>query len=101
MKLQLTENAGFPNRLLYTLAVIAGVSVANLYYNQPLLDLIRLDLGSTTLAANHIALFAQCGYALGLLFLIPLADLYSRRRILLVDFTLLIAALIATAVLPT
>lgn len=100
MKWQLKEGAGFPDRLLYLLAVIAGVSVANLYYNQPLLEMIRQDLGSTTLAANHIALFAQCGYALGLLFLIPLADLYSRRRILLTDFALLIAALLATALAP-
>lgn len=94
------EGAGFPNRLLYTLAVIAGVSVANLYYNQPLLEMIRADLGTTALAANHIALYSQCGYALGLLFLIPMADLYSRRRILLIDFTLLILALLATAIAP-
>lgn len=100
MKSQLKEGAGFPDRLLYTLAVIAGVSVANLYYNQPLLEMIRQDLGTSTLAANHIALFAQCGYALGLLFLIPLADLYSRRRILIADFTLLILALLATAAAP-
>lgn len=97
MKLQLKEGAGFPNSLLYMLAVIAGVSVANLYYNQPLLDMIRQELGVSTLAANHIALFAQCGYALGLLFLIPLADLYSRRSILLIDFSLLILALLLTA----
>lgn len=97
MKTQLKEGAGFPKRLLYLLAVIAGVSVANLYYNQPLLELIRADLGVSTLAANHIALYAQCGYALGLVFLIPLADLYSRRRILIGDFALLILALLATA----
>ena len=71
----LKEDAGLPRRLLYTLAVISGVSVANLYYNQPLLDMIRQDLGISTLAANHIALYSQAGYALGLLFLIPLADL--------------------------
>lgn len=59
--------------------------------------MIRQELGVSTLAANHIALFAQCGYALGLLFLIPLADLYSRRRILLIDFSLLILALLLTA----
>ena len=100
MEIRLKAGAGFPNRLLYTLAVIAGVSVANLYYNQPLLDMIRQEMGTTTLAANHIALFSQCGYALGLLFLIPLADLRSRRRILLVDFTLLILALLATATAP-
>lgn len=82
----LKEDAGLPRRLLYTLAVISGVSVANLYYNQPLLDMIRQDLGISTLAANHIALYSQAGYALGLLFLIPLADLVSRRRILLAVF---------------
>ncbi len=41
MKTMLKEDAGLPRRLLYTLAVISGVSVANLYYNQPLLDMIR------------------------------------------------------------
>lgn len=97
MKPLLKEGAGFPNSLLYTLAAIAGISVANLYYNQPLLDMIRQELGISTLAANHIALYSQCGYALGLIFLIPLADLYSRRRILLIDFLLLILALVATA----
>ena len=97
MKTMLKEDAGLPRRLLYTLAVISGVSVANLYYNQPLLDMIRQDLGISTLAANHIALYSQAGYALGLLFLIPLADLVSRRRILLAVFALLILSLAATA----
>ncbi len=41
--------------------------------------MLRQDLGTTTLAANHVALFSQLGYALGLLFIIPLADLFSRR----------------------
>ena len=53
MKTMLKEDAGLPRRLLYTLAVISGVSVANLYYNQPLLDMIRQDLGISTLAANR------------------------------------------------
>ena len=91
------EGAGLSNGLLCTLAVIAGVSVANLYYNQPLLDMLRQDLGTTTLAANHVALFSQLGYALGLLFIIPLADLFSRRRIVLVNFLLLAVSLLAIA----
>ena len=44
MKAMLKEGAGLSNGLLCTLAVIAGVSVANLYYNQPLLDMLRQDL---------------------------------------------------------
>ena len=97
MKAMLKEGAGLSNGLLCTLAVIAGVSVANLYYNQPLLDMLRQDLGTTTLAANHVALFSQLGYALGLLFIIPLADLFSRRRIVLVNFRLLAVSLLAIA----
>ena len=40
MPAMLREGAGFPRSLLLTLAVIAGVSVANLYYNQPLLEML-------------------------------------------------------------
>ena len=66
-------------------------------YFDPLLDMLRQDLGTTTLAANHVALFSQLGYALGLLFIIPLADLFSRRRIVLVNFLLLAVSLLAIA----
>ena len=41
--------------------------------------------------------FEQLGYALGLLFIIPLADLFSRRRIVLVNFLLLAVSLLAIA----
>ena len=64
MPAMLREGAGFPRSLLLTLAVIAGVSVANLYYNQPLLEMLRTELHTTTLEANHIALYTQGGYAL-------------------------------------
>ena len=93
----LREGAGFPRSLLLTLAVIAGVSVANLYYNQPLLEMLRTELHTTTLEANHIALYTQGGYALGLFFIIPLADLVSRRRIVLVNFSVLVLSLLAIA----
>ena len=55
----LREGAGFPRSLLLTLAVIAGVSVANLYYNQPLLNLMRDDLDTTDFRANQIAMVTQ------------------------------------------
>ena len=44
MKYELRENGGLPGTMLWTLAIVSGVSVANLYYNQPLLNLIRHDL---------------------------------------------------------
>lgn len=93
----LRPGAGIPGRLLGMLAVVAGVSVANLYYNQPLLEMLRVELRTTTLAANRIALYAQAGYALGLFTVIPLADRMSRRRIVVASLALLVAALVGTA----
>ena len=97
MKTLLKDGGGIPNTLLYTLAIIAGISVANLYYNQPLLEMLRQDLHASTMEANHIALYTQIGYALGLLFIIPLADLFSRKRIILANFSVLVVSLLAIA----
>ena len=44
MKQELKENGGLPAHILWTLAIVAGVSVANLYYNQPLLNIMRHEL---------------------------------------------------------
>lgn len=81
MKQELKENTGLPSSLLWILAIIAGISVANLYYNQPLLNLISHDLKVSEFSANLIAMTTQIGYALGLLFIIPLGDLYKRKQL--------------------
>lgn len=97
MKYELKENGGLPAVMLWTLAIVAGVSVANLYYNQPLLNLIRNDLHATEFQANLIAMITQVGYAIGLFFIVPLGDLYHRKRIILTNFTLLTISLLAIA----
>ncbi len=48
------------------MAVIAGLTVANCYYNQPLLEMIRHDIGVSQHEANLITVVTQTGYALGL-----------------------------------
>ena len=98
MKQELKENGGLPAHILWTLAIVAGVSVANIYYNQPLLNLIRQELGITEFSANLIAMITQVGYALGLLFIIPRGDLYPRKKIILANFTLLICSMLTMAV---
>ena len=97
MNAELKENAGLPAHILWTLAIVAGISVANLYYNQPLLNLMRADLGVSDFQANLIAMITQIGYALGLLFIVPLGDLYRRKKIILVNFLLLVFALLTMA----
>lgn len=92
-------NEGIASWLVFLLAVMAGVSVANLYYCQPLLNMISEDMGLTEFEVNLMPVFTQVGYACGLLFIIPMGDLYNRRTTILVCFTMLIASLtgIATA----
>lgn len=97
MKQKLIENQGIPGTLLLILAVISGLAVANLYYNQPLLNDICRDLEVSEFTANLIPMVTQIGYALGLLFIIPLGDLYSRRRIIVVNFSLLSVSMLSIA----
>lgn len=100
MKQELKENQGLPSSLLWTLAIIAGVSVANLYYNQPLLNRISRDLQISEFTANLIAMITQIGYAIGLLFIIPLGDLYKRKTIILINFAILVISLLTIALAP-
>lgn len=97
MKRKLVENCGIPGYLLLLLAIISGLAVANLYYNQPLLNDICRDLNVSELTANLIPMITQIGYALGLLFIIPLGDLYSRRRIIVINFSLLSISMLSIA----
>lgn len=74
---------------MWMLAVLAGVSVANLYYCQPLLNMIRNDLHLTEFQVNLMPVLTQVGYALGLLFIIPMGDIYNLRKTLMwCSFTL-------------
>ena len=77
---QLKENKGIERSLLLTMAVIAGLTVANCYYNQPLLEMIRHDMGVSQHEANLITVVTQIGYALGLCFLILLASPHHRHQ---------------------
>ena len=86
------------NSVLYLMSVSAGLVVANLYYNQPLLHQIAVTFSVKESAVSNVALATQLGYALGLLIIIPLGDKVSNKKILHVDFFLMILALIATAV---
>ncbi len=97
MKFELKENQGVPRLLLIILSIIAGITVANNYYSQPLLSAIAQNMKISELAANHIPMMSQIGYACGLLFIVPLGDLVNRRKIILTDFCLLILSLLVLA----
>ena len=85
------------NSTLYLLSISAGLVVANLYYNQPLLHQIALSLYVTDSQVSNVALSTQIGYALGLLLIIPLGDKVSNMKIIKIDFLVLILSLIGAA----
>lgn len=73
------------------LSFTAGTTVANLYYNQPLLPAIGRTFGVPDSHVGIVATATQIGYAAGLLFFVPLGDVLERRR-------LMVALLVAVAV---
>ena len=94
--IHLSPHNGIPRHILLMMAIMAGFTVANLYYNQPLLDMICRETGITQVEANLITVVTQIGYALGLLFVVPIADMVSVRRIVVLG--MLVAAVSAVTI---
>lgn len=82
---------------LWLMAVGAGLVVANNYYNQPLLGMIVKEFGESEAAVSRVAMFTQIGYAAGLLLIIPLGDMFKRKKIVLTDFIFIILSLLIFA----
>jgi predicted MFS family arabinose efflux permease len=90
-----------PRSLVMLFAVACGLSVANVYYAQPLLDSMARDMG---IADSHIGLVitaTQIGCALALLFLVPLGDLVNRNRLMSLQLMLLCMSLAAVGMVSS
>lgn len=88
------------NKLIFTLATGAGLSVASLYYSQPMLNKIGQTYDATIGLTGLIPTLTQIGYALGILFLVPLGDRYDRRNLIFMKSLLLALALLLCALAP-
>ena len=73
-----------PGPLVFTLAAGAGLSVASIYYSQPMLDIIGKQFNVGVGAVGMVPMLTQMGYALGILLLAPLGDRHDRRAIILI-----------------
>ncbi|ECG5074540.1 MFS transporter [Salmonella enterica subsp. enterica serovar Napoli] len=81
---------GLSPALIVLMSVATGLAVASNYYAQPLLDTIAHHFSLSASSAGFIVTAAQLGYAAGLLFLVPLGDMFELRT-LIVSMTLLAA----------
>ena len=92
---------GIQRRLVLVMAATAGLAVANNYYAQPLLATIARHFNVGNGAAGLLVTVSQIGYALGLVAIVPLGDLFERRRLLTNLLGLSVFGLIAAALSPT
>ena len=77
-----------------------GVAVANNYYAQPLLATIRASFHAGSGVAGLIVTASQIGYAVGLVFVLPLGDILERRKLVVVMSLLCAAGLVGAAASP-
>jgi predicted MFS family arabinose efflux permease len=85
---------GLTQTLLLVFAVTCGMSVANIYYAQPLLDSIAAAFAISPASIGLVITLTQAGYALGLLLIVPLGDLVDRRKLIVAQTFLSAVALI-------
>lgn len=82
-------------------AISGGLSVANLYYNQPLLVEIAKTFNTTSHNTGLISTFTQLGYALGIFLFVPLGDIKEKKKIILILMGLVVIALLGVATAKT
>ncbi|TCL04724.1 MFS transporter [Sodalis ligni] len=87
--------------LVWLFALASGLSVANVYYSQPLLDALARDFGITHAAIGGVVTATQIGCALALLLLVPLGDRIDRRLLMAMQLLALVAALAAVGMVRT
>lgn len=88
-------------RLTWIMAIACGLTAANIYYSQPLLVAVAHSFGVGESAAGLIATVTQLGFALGLLLLVPLGDIFKRRNLISGAMVVLVLTLIAIALAPS
>jgi predicted MFS family arabinose efflux permease len=90
--------AAMPSSLVMLFVCACGISVANVYYAQPLLDALGVDFGIGRAAVGGIIAATQVGSAFALVFLVPLGDRVDRRSLMLAQAVALCAGLVVVAI---
>ncbi|NMG65808.1 MFS transporter [Azoarcus indigens] len=91
---------GISGSLVLLLATGAGLSVASLYYSQPMLGVLGADMQADARSVGMVPTLTTLGYALGILLLAPLGDRYDRRVIIAIKAAILSVALLLSGLAP-
>lgn len=75
-------------------AVVCGMSVANIYFAQPILDDLSSEFSIDHSTIGILITITQVFYAAGLLLLVPLGDLLNQRRLIIGQMLLSMIALV-------
>lgn len=94
------NGTGVATPLVVLLAMSAGMTVASIYYSQPMLGVLGEDTGAGAQALGLVPTLSQLGYALGILLMAPLGDRHDRRSLILIKCALLVAAMLGAAAAP-
>ncbi|POA31865.1 MULTISPECIES: MFS transporter [unclassified Pseudomonas] len=89
------RSPGLSPSLTLLFSVTCALAVANVYFAQPLLASMAESLGVTSGLIGVVVTATQVGYALGLLFIVPLGDRVNRKRLILTQVLLSAVALAA------
>ncbi|OBR63785.1 transporter [Paenibacillus oryzae] len=87
--------------LLLILALSSGLSVANIYFAQPLLDSISGEFNIPLSSVGFVVTATQIFYAAGLVLLVPVGDIVNRRKLIVIQMLLSAGALLAVGLSPT
>ena len=85
----------------FLFAVTCALAVANVYFAQPLLESMAASLSVSPGTIGVVVTATQAGYAVGLLFIVPLGDLLNRKKLILTQFLLSALALCAVGLAQT
>src|SRR5690349_6544667 len=80
---------------ILVMALVAGVTVANLYYSQPILAEIAKSFGVGEAQVGNIPVLTQIGYGIGLFLLTPLGDMINRKKLIIALELMLCLCLVA------
>jgi predicted MFS family arabinose efflux permease len=93
-------SAALPRRLVVLFAIACGLSVANVYVAHPLLETMARSFAIEPGSIGIVVTVTQIGYALGLIFIVPLGDLTDPRRLIVGQGLLSVAALTVVGSAP-